>query len=568
MGKGKLAGKILGIIIILILVGILESVLGAYMLRYYRELNEKLEETISQAYLTEKNQTFYYVNDDLAYMAYSDNIFERIRVAYSQTADTVEKSLEKTLSVTDLKNTFGRLANTYGTELNFFYYDNASDMMVAYGNNSYQNREEFLDYVREDIKAQSLPRTKEKKWFLYEGNYICTFIKGTEGYIGCWMNVSDFTDGILEMANAQCSEISLYDDENQQKYALTQNRDGSYTSTLSTEEKQGDSWRNLKYATFDVRIQLNKNLFTGQILLQIFFTLAIIIYLVVVVAVLLYVKKHILGQVDYFYNNLLEYSHTMRFNEESSIVEFAEAGKVLNQLADEINRLKIDVYEQQLEKQSIELDYAQLQIRPHFYINCLNVIYSMAQTGRTREIQEIGLQVSKYLRYIFKKNMNPVTLESELEFVNNYLKVQTSINGQAYELKKEVPEDLDDFALPPLMLQTFVENSIKYGDNPEGDFCVSIKADRENLDGKLFVRLFIEDTGMGFSEEMCERFNNEIIEVEDESYHIGIRNAIKRMHMLYGKDAHIIFGNSEKGGALIIMNFPVGENKDEHITGR
>lgn len=77
----------------------------------------------------------------------------------------------------------------------------------------------------------------------------------------------------------------------------------------------------------------------------------------------------------------------------------------------------------------MELDYAQLQIRPHFYINCLNVIYSMAQTGRNREIQEIALQVSRYLRYIFKRSMKPVTLGSELEFVENYLKVQTSMSS-------------------------------------------------------------------------------------------------------------------------------------------
>ena len=37
--------------------------------------------------------------------------------------------------------------------------------------------------------------------------------------------------------------------------------------------------------------------------------------------------------------------------------------------------LKITLYEQELEKQKIEMDYLKIQIRQHFYMNCLNFIY-------------------------------------------------------------------------------------------------------------------------------------------------------------------------------------------------
>ncbi len=47
-------------------------------------------------------------------------------------------------------------------------------------------------------------------------------------------------------------------------------------------------------------------------------------------------------------------------------------------MTDEINQLKIDVYEEQIHKQMAELQYLQLQIRPHFLFNSLNVVYSLA----------------------------------------------------------------------------------------------------------------------------------------------------------------------------------------------
>ena len=106
-------------------------------------------------------------------------------------------------------------------------------------------------------------------------------------------------------------------------------------------------------------------------------------------------------------------------------------------MADEVQKLKIDIYEKQLEKQKIELDYAQLQIRPHFYINCLNIIHSMAQVNLMNEIQEITFQVSVYLRYIFKKSMEPVTLEEELNFTRNYLRVLECMNDTGVSMSDE-----------------------------------------------------------------------------------------------------------------------------------
>lgn len=90
----------------------------------------------------------------------------------------------------------------------------------------------------------------------------------------------------------------------------------------------------------------------------------------------------------------------------------------------------------------MELDYAQLQIRPHFYINCLNIIHSMAQERLTGEIQAFVVYISRYFRYIFKKGMVPVTVEKELEFAETYLKILECMNDTKYRYEVFCEEGL------------------------------------------------------------------------------------------------------------------------------
>ena len=79
---------------------------------------------------------------------------------------------------------------------------------------------------------------------------------------------------------------------------------------------------------------------------------------------------------------------------------------------------------EQLEKQKTKIDYLQLQIRPQFYINCLNSIYSMAKLKHTEEIQQLALYVSGYMRSIFRKGTKPILMDEELQQIVNYVKIQ------------------------------------------------------------------------------------------------------------------------------------------------
>lgn len=68
----------------------------------------------------------------------------------------------------------------------------------------------------------------------------------------------------------------------------------------------------------------------------------------------------------------------IRVSEESNVKEVTEIAGTVNIMLDSLRRQKILSYEQKLETQQAQMQYLQLQIKPHFYLNCLNIIYSMA----------------------------------------------------------------------------------------------------------------------------------------------------------------------------------------------
>src|SRR5690606_6802536 len=68
--------------------------------------------------------------------------------------------------------------------------------------------------------------------------------------------------------------------------------------------------------------------------------------------------------------------------------EFQMVNDTFNHMMEQIEDLKIDVYEEQLGKQREELQRLQLQMNPHFYLNSLNMLYSLARVNKNELVQE------------------------------------------------------------------------------------------------------------------------------------------------------------------------------------
>lgn len=88
---------------------------------------------------------------------------------------------------------------------------------------------------------------------------------------------------------------------------------------------------------------------------------------------------------------------------ECAVSEFTDVSQTLDDMTRQIKALKIEAYEQEIAAQKAQLQYLQLQIRPHFYLNCLKGLYAVAEQGNVAKIQQIILSISGHLRYMFRR---------------------------------------------------------------------------------------------------------------------------------------------------------------------
>lgn len=225
-----------------------------------------------------------------------------------------------------------------------------------------------------------------------------------------------------------------------------------------------------------------------------------------------------------------------------------------NEMKKQIYELKIQAYEQKIREQKIYMQYLASQIRPHFFLNSLNILYSLAQIQRYDLIQKMTLALVSYFRYVFKNASDQVALKDEIKHVQDYLEIQKMRFLENFNYHIMVEDNLEHVRILPFLLQTFVENSVKYGMDDNGKMEIFIEAAllKEN---PHIIRIVVRDCGNGFSDEELERINN-----GDESFgeqHIGIQNAKQRLMLLYQNEASVRLYNDVKGGAAAEICYPI-----------
>lgn len=165
----------------------------------------------------------------------------------------------------------------------------------------------------------------------------------------------------------------------------------------------------------------------------------------------------------------------VRFQEDQKVEELQHLSTSFNQMMDHVKQMKIAAYEKELQYRYAQLQYLQLQISPHFFLNILKSLYGMAQGRNYEKIQTAILMISDHVRYIFHDNQDMVPLQTELHHVENYMQMQRYITSQSIAFHMEVEPGLEEAQVPALCLQAFVENSCKYATVPGRGLEISLE---------------------------------------------------------------------------------------------
>ena len=339
--------------------------------------------------------------------------------------------------------------------------------------------------------------------------------------------------------------------------------DGTSAVAETSKKKRFDEIsvvRTLEQADFNIRIVSSNNKELRQLLMLQFVTwIASAVLIILPISTFIVTKKRILDPLRYFSENLTRYQQEGDgiYFEDSRIYELEEANKLFKQNLENMKELKIRMYEETLEKQRIEMEYTKLQINPHFYINCMNQVYNMACMEDYESIQKMAANISEYFRYIFREKSDYVALAQELNHIGVYLEMCRLRYGKSFDYQVEIAQDVSDIKIPPLLLHTFVENSVKYGTGKEYGNCIRVAVERFDAGGKELVTIEVSDNGSGFPQEILERLQRHEQKVDPDGTKVGISNAIYRLNCLYQGNARLNFFNREDGGAVVKLCIPV-----------
>lgn len=241
-----------------------------------------------------------------------------------------------------------------------------------------------------------------------------------------------------------------------------------------------------------------------------------------------------------------------RMEEETSSRDLHYVQQEFNSMAGEIQNLRIQTYEREIEKLQVEADNIRLQVSPHMLMNSLNMIYNLALSKNYNVIRQFTLCLSDYFRYSLKSHEELVPLSEELRFLESYLGVQKVRFPGKFVYVYDIEEETMAVRIPPLLIQNFVENTIKYGlkMDSEIEIILTVTADEDK------IRISIVDTGTGMSEETLAHLRSGEIYEDINGTHYGIWNCRRRLHLLYGDSAGLNMTSEPGEGTQIFIELP------------
>lgn len=201
-------------------------------------------------------------------------------------------------------------------------------------------------------------------------------------------------------------------------------------------------------------------------------------------------------------------------------------------LFDRFNRSEIERLRLMTAVKDSELRALKSQVNPHFIFNSLNSLRALIEEDPARARLAVT-QLANLLRYSLQSSqLETVPFEDELRVVNDYLALEQVRHEERLRLRMDIAPETLQLPVPPMLLQTLVENAVKYGisQRPEGGEIAIIARSEPG-----FLR--IQVTNPGELPSLSATVPQALSAKRAASTGLGLRNAAERLRLLFGERA-------------------------------
>jgi len=193
----------------------------------------------------------------------------------------------------------------------------------------------------------------------------------------------------------------------------------------------------------------------------------------------------------------------------------------------QVDKLKLESTVKELELKTIKS-----QLNPHFIFNALNSIRALVDENPQRARTAIT-ELSNILRSSMQvEKAETVSLENELSIVKDYLALETIRFEERLKVEYDIDPETLELPIPPMMLQTLVENAIKHG------------ISRIITGGTVLIGSHVKDMQHEITIE-----NTGQLSASGPGFGFGIQSTRQRLSMLFGNRAS--FNISNKDGKMV-----------------
>lgn len=187
------------------------------------------------------------------------------------------------------------------------------------------------------------------------------------------------------------------------------------------------------------------------------------------------------------------------------------------------NRLEAETLRLQVGAKDAQLRALQAQVNPHFFFNSMNSVRALVYEDRDAAARMID-ELTSVMRHALQAGMHDtVPLADEIDVVRAYLAIEQIRFEQRLRAQIDVGPGLDTARIPPMALQTLVENAVKHG----------VEARPEGSDIRIHARR--QDDGAA----VIEVANAGAIQALSGSTRTGLANARQRLALALGEGAHL-----------------------------
>lgn len=291
------------------------------------------------------------------------------------------------------------------------------------------------------------------------------------------------------------------------------------------------------------------------------FNILILIILIGLLMLGIVFAKYIISSINEPLNQLLyaistveKEDYTYKLNLDNISPEFRTLFQSFNKMNEHTSFLVNEILRRDLNKKNLSLQYLTGQINSHALYNTLECIRMEAYVHHDLRVSEAISLLGETLRYSLHGIDQHITLQEELQHVENYLELTNYLHKKVtYSI--HIDEFCKSIPIYKMFLQPIVENSVQHAFRDDN---TTLHIEIWGFLSEGFLTISISDDGIGMSEKTLMALQDSLHN-EDSSGGIGLVNVQRRLHLYYGDNGNIEIRSQENLGTIVFVTLPVNE---------